>query len=358
MAEQQSASNALTIRRLRNGDNLILRLAENGKPLFQSITDTGTPVPDWSQSTNQPAITASVTSTRGNAVTIISVVWAYNGITLTFDSTGACTTSGYTSTFKTTNNGATLNIINNLASKTNTAADNIDVTVVAQVAGVEYTLTGGKTVTITPMSSAGYVGVLSAASAYLDTDNQQTTVTAQLYQDGQPVQQFYIMVYRNGNSFASGDTQGNGFTGFNVARANVDGEQVFVVDFKLDSVSGTTIARQSIRIADISDEYQLVLSITSANKEVSEGNNVTVAAQVYKTTAEGVMSDITSNIDASNFTLEIIQPTATAAEPWKVLATAAAKQITVTTDHTDANGEQRDVEVVGTVKFTDTTTNQ
>jgi hypothetical protein len=63
------------------------------------------------------------------------------------------------------------------------------------------------------------------------------------------------------------------------------------------------------------------------------------------------MSDITSQIDASNFTLEIIQPTATAAQPWKVLATAAAKQITVTTDHTDTDGEQRDVEVVGTVKF-------
>jgi hypothetical protein len=283
-------------------------------------------------------------------VTIISVVWAYNGITLTFNSTGACTTSGYTSTFKTTNNGTTLNIINNLASKTNTAADNIDVTVVAQVAGVEYTLTGGKTVTITPMSSAGYVGVLSASSAYLDTDNPQTTVTVQLYQDGQPVTTFYYKAWRGATLHASGQST-SGIVTFTVDRAVVDGEQAFTVNFMIDSVSGTPVACQSIRIADISDEYQLVLSITSANKEVSEGNSVTVAAQVYKTTAEGVMSDITSQIDASNFTLEIIQPTATAAQPWKVLATAAAKSITVTTDHTDADGEQRDVEVVGTVKF-------
>jgi hypothetical protein len=352
MATQNSAQNSIAIHRLRNGDSLILKLLENGNPLFQSITDAGTPIPDWTVAANQPAITVSVVSVRGNAVTIASVKWIYNGITLSFSSSGACTTTGYTSIFSVSNNGATLNIIGNLASSDNTAADNIDVEVVARLSGIEYTLTAGKTVTITPMSSSGYIGILTANRAYVDSENKSSTITARLYQDGSPVSGFSLNVIADDKTIYNGiHTDGDSET-FTVSQNMIDGEQLFIVDFFIDSVGSIAVARQAIRISDLSDEYNVILYIpTSSPQEVDTGSDVTVKAKLVKTDVNGVMTDIT-DADAQSYVMKIVQPEKdSSGNTWTVLATANTNEIKVTTEHTDRDGTQRDVEVICNVTF-------
>lgn len=63
MAENYSAQNSITIKRLRSNDSLMLTFENNGIPLFQAVDEeSGAVSPDWSIAANQPVRTPKVTS--------------------------------------------------------------------------------------------------------------------------------------------------------------------------------------------------------------------------------------------------------------------------------------------------------
>ena len=65
MAENYSAQNSITIKRLRSNDSLMLTFENNGIPLFQAVDEErcGAVSPDWSIAANQPVRTPKVTYT-------------------------------------------------------------------------------------------------------------------------------------------------------------------------------------------------------------------------------------------------------------------------------------------------------
>ena len=72
MAENYSAQNSITIKRLRSNDSLMLTFENNGIPLFQAVDEeSGAVSPDWSIAANQPVRTPKVTSARGLAVSYL-----------------------------------------------------------------------------------------------------------------------------------------------------------------------------------------------------------------------------------------------------------------------------------------------
>ena len=95
MAENYSAQNSITIKRLRSNDSLMLTFENNGIPLFQAVDEeSGAVSPDWSIAANQPVRTPKVTSARGLAVSLSGHSWAYNGVALNFNGaeSGGCMT--------------------------------------------------------------------------------------------------------------------------------------------------------------------------------------------------------------------------------------------------------------------------
>ena len=156
MAENYSAQNSITIKRLRSNDSLMLTFENNGIPLFQAVDEeSGAVSPDWSIAANQPVRTPKVTSARGLAVSLSGHSWAYNGVALNFN---GAESGGWkkdsTGKFSLNTSTGAIKIVGNLASKTNIAGDTLTYSCVASTAGVEYNLTGELPIAIQNMEPA------------------------------------------------------------------------------------------------------------------------------------------------------------------------------------------------------------
>lgn len=119
MAENYSAQNSITIKRLRSNDSLMLTFENNGIPLFQAVDEeSGAVSPDWSIAANQPVRTPKVTSARGLAVSLSGHSWAYNGVALNFN---GAESGGWkkdsTGKFSLNTSTGAIKIVGNLASK-------------------------------------------------------------------------------------------------------------------------------------------------------------------------------------------------------------------------------------------------
>ena len=158
MAENYSAQNSITIKRLRSNDSLMLTFENNGIPLFQAVDEeSGAVSPDWSIAANQPVRTPKVTSARGLAVSLSGHSWAYNGVALNFN---GAESGGWkkdsTGKFSLNTSTGAIKIVGNLASKTNIAGDTLTYSCVASTAGVEYNLTGELPIAIQNMGASSY----------------------------------------------------------------------------------------------------------------------------------------------------------------------------------------------------------
>lgn len=335
-----SAQNSLSIKRLRNGDSLFLSLSLNGKPLYQAIDEqTGGVTPDWTVAANQPVITPEASSVRGMTVILSGHTWRYNGTALAF--TGA-TSEGFTtdSTGKFALNPTTgaLKIIKNLASEDNIASDTLMYSCTATVAGVEYSLSKSVDVQIQKCGASSYYGFLNASTTQLDADTTSATITSELWLAAAPVGSFHVVWYKDDEKW----TAKAGQKTITVTRDDINGCQLFVAEFYLDSSDVNYVFRAGIMLVDTMDEIMLVPYISSSNKEVDSGMPVTVAARIVKTSTGAVLTP-------SNPTWKF---TIMDGDTWDVLEEGAGSSIQVSTAHTDkADGSQHDVEVLVEVTF-------
>lgn len=338
MAETYSAQNSITIKRLRSNDSLMLTFENNGVPLFQGVDDNGVVSPDWSVAANQPVRTPKVTSARGLAVSLSRHSWAYNGVDLNFngaesggwknDSTGKFSLNYSTGAIK---------IIGNLASKTNIAGDTLTYSCVATTAGVEYNLTGELSIAIQNMGASSYYLAILASTEQLTSNVTSCTLTTKLYAGANAVTEYYVKWYKDTAAWADKNGQKN----ITVTRGDVDGTQLFIAEVFQSSSSSQPIARAGVRIIDTADEFQINCYITSANKEVDNGQPVTVEAKIVNMTSGGVYTP-----SSASWSMDVMDK-----ENWTSLKHSNTNSISVTTAETDRNGNQYDVDVLAECHF-------
>lgn len=334
-----SAQNSITIKRLRSSDSLILTFGNNGIPLFQAIDEvSGAIAPNWEIPENQPIRIPNIVSTRGLVVNILSHSWSYNGTLLNFNGT---TVGGWTndstSKFQINDEGH-IKIVKNLASSINVAGDILSYTTQVSVAGVEYTLSGELEIVIQKMGASSYYATILAETETLSSDVTSTNLTTKLFQGVTQIMSYHTKWFKDFVEWPEKVGQKN----ITVTREDIGGAQLFIVEiYKTSAVGEPVIARAGIRIMDVSDEYKVIVEITSANKMVSEGNNVTVTAKIVNMKTGAVYAPA-----GAVWRLDVMDR-----ENWTSLKTSATNTIVVTTTETDRNGNYYDVDVMAEVTF-------
>ncbi len=335
-----SAQGSITIKRLRTGDTLFITFNSNGIPLYQGVdTKTGTVTPDWTQAANQPIVTPNVTSARGMTVSTSNHVWKYNGVQLLFN---GASSGGYTadSTGKfamNPSNGA-LKIIGNLASTTNYANDTIEYSCQATLAGVEYNLSKSTDIVIQSTGATSYMGIITATTEQLTGAVTSTTLSAQLKLAGADVGS-YVKWYKG--NLNTPWTAKNGQNNITVTRSDVDGTILFIVEFYLAQTDAQPVYRAGIRIIDAADAFQIVYSITSANKTVDDNKPVTVTGQLVNMRTNSVVT-----MAGAVWRTYVMEK-----KHWTATQSVNSDTVTVTTSDTDRDGEMNDVEVTGNVTW-------
>lgn len=336
---EYSAQGSITVKRLRSGDSLFITLENNGKPLYQGVDpEAGTTNPDWTKAENQPVIIPKVTSSRGNPVSLSSHSWSYNGVPLQFN--GAVSgdwVKDSTGKFQKNSSNGALKIIQNLASKTNIANDNLTYNGQATVAGVEYNLTKSVDIAIQNIGASSYYGTILATTEQLTSEVTKSTVKTNLYLSGNVVSDYYIKWYKDDTLWSAK----NGQKTIEVGRDDVNGTQLFIAEFYKTSSDTTPVFRAGVRIIDTLDEFIVVCAITSTNKEVDLNSPVTVTAKVVNTKTNAVVSPA-----SARWRLDVMDR-----KSWKVLKTSATNSVSVSTTETDKFGEENDVEVVAEVTW-------
>ena len=358
-----SAQNTITVKRLRNGDTFFISLETNGVPLFQGVDPvTGTVSPAWGTGSGEvtPIITPKVTSARGNPVTLGRHRWSYNGADLNFS--GASVTVGGVTYTKATNdarfaiaaNGALI-ILSDLASATNIAADTLNYSCVATVAGVEYNLAKSIDIQIQNVGASSYYGTVNATSEQLTANVTSTAVATKLYLGGTEVPDYYVRWYKDEVE----DTSLAGQKSINITRGDVDGTQLFIAEFYKSSSDTEPVFRAGIRIIDTLDDYHVEHRFCNSdgsttgtpNREVDTGKPVYLQAYVVNVRTNTELSTITG----AKWVSSVMDK-----DTWTVLKrvpasgqnTGATNLVSITTAETDANGAEKDVEVVSEVEWT------
>lgn len=253
---------SLPVRKVVNGDTLSLYFTTNGVALFQGVNpDTGVPSPTWNTTTG-PSITPHVGSARGASYTLEKHVWKYNGNDLKFSTSGsAWETSPVDSRFRMNHADGTLQIIGDLASKTNQDADTLEYTALArQSEQVTFDVKKTVDIFISPLGSSSFGGGVSIETTALGTINGvvvgSTHITSSvLYNANGSVGSYTIKIRKGLDGGVIATLDKGKESSFAITRDMVDGQQLFIVEFY---ISGNTEAvyRTGFVIMDIDDLYQ------------------------------------------------------------------------------------------------------
>lgn len=340
-----SAQGSITVKRLRNGDSLFLTLENNGIPLYQSIDpNSGAVSPDWTKTENQPIITPKANSVRGNKVVLSGHNWYYNNNTVPLMFNGEVSgdwVTDSTGTFALNNVTGALKIIKNLASKDNTANDNLKYTAIARVSGVEYNVGKSVDILIQPSGASSYIGFVIASTTQLTSIVTSANLSTQLQVADKQISDYHVKWYKDDTEWVIN----RGKKTITVGREDVDGEQLFIAEFYLSSEDANPVYRAGIRVIDTLDDFMIVLTITSANKEVDTGSPVTVSGKIINSRTN---AEVEYNAKKQNWALSVWDTST-----WQVIKTSNTNSIEVTTTETDRDNQERDVEVTAECNWTD-----
>lgn len=279
---------AFSVRFLRNGDQItvvrnVIDSAGNGAALFQVVdTTTGTPTPDWTQTSNQPIIQIGIRSAAGYPTEITNVTWAYDGQTLNFTYNGSdWVTANNNSSFQARINGNyyELKIVNNLASKKVVSNKQISYEISYVSNAHSDTIQGSIDVLIQQAGSDSHNLQITTNLVELDASNTEATLTAVAYYGSTPVSigsNDYTIKWYKDNVELSGQT---GAT-LTVNRDMVSGGSIFVAKLLKD---GNVVAQDGQRINDIADEYQITYTPTDAGSNyVAPNHNAVYTLAITK----------------------------------------------------------------------------
>ena len=372
---------SITVKRMRRGYTITLHFEmPTGVALYQGVNSAGGVSPDWSAisvDAKRPQIKPVLEATNKQAVNIVrgSARWMYLNTELSFDSTGACTTSGYEKIFKLLNDGTyTLVIIGNLASKTNDSNDTLTFKCTAQCSGAkEQEVSGSIDVIISPLGAGSYVGVVGltgnlvaqsdgVSSGSLNSTSDHIGLTLSLLYGGDAVKFGYVLC-KSGEDLTKKKIVAASALQEKLTNAigvnDVDGQTTFIVYFypEKETDASKYVYAVGFDVLDTTDPFKIVYSFADATKQqVDDDVNVgLVPAIVHMST--GKIVSIKSGTDKWEHHIYRLQDNGA---NFKDVRTVTTKNVTISkndTDYkvTDSNGAETtvmcDVDVSGTVQF-------
>ena len=282
-----SIQGTAVVKRLRTGHTLSLQLTTSGAELYQTVDAGGNATPSWTASGDHPIITPQGRSlTAGKTGTLSDWTWKYLGNALAFNTTtGACTTSGYESTFKVNPSTGVLEIIGNLASKTNVDNDTLAFTGKVTVDGVSAVMEKSIEVVIAQGGASSYWGNVSTDNAILDGGTTSTSLRTTLMLGGVVQSGYTIDWYKNVKDSAH---KLSSFNPSSVTRSDVDGTTLFIAVFKVD---GQEVYTDGIALTDQADEYYIM---TEVSGDVTDTNTVTVKGTLSNTRTKAKATGIST----------------------------------------------------------------
>lgn len=265
---------------LRNGDQIfvirdVINRNGDGVALFQQVdARSGVVAPNWDATGKtgaelqaildaQPIISLGSRSSAGYPSVITGVVWYFDGIQLVFVLNGSTWVSEANGKpFQARINGSKyeLKIVGNIASASVVANKQISYDMSCTCNSMDETVRGSVDVIIQCGGSDSHIMQITTNRVELDDANPSATLTAVAYYGTNPItigqNGYTIKWYKNGSEIA-------GQTG---STLNVDRSMVRISDFfnaKL-FLNNVAVAQDTIRIGDITDEYEIDSVPTSA----------------------------------------------------------------------------------------------
>lgn len=267
-----STGAAFTVRFLRNGDFVTIvqevrNSAGSGAALFQAIDPNSKVVsPDWSSDDSiRPIVSLYAMTASGMPVSIKSVQWAFDGSSLFFNLNGSewvNETSGKKFAARINGNRYELKVMGNIASETNVSNRRIDYEV-TYISGAHIeTVQGGTDVLIQQAGSNSHVLQITTNRAVLEGegDTAKATLGIMAYYGTQQItvgsNGYSVKWYKDNTSTVISTS-----SKLTVTRDDINGGSVYVCKLLLN---GSVVAQDQQRINDISDNYQVVATPTSA----------------------------------------------------------------------------------------------
>ena len=266
---------AFTVRFLRNGDTItvkrdIVKIDGSGAALFQMVdTTSGTVAPNWGVEANQPIIRLTLKSAAGYPVALSSVLWAYNGVNLSFTLNGESWVKENTATYKNifqarinADGCPELKITGNLASKEAVSNRQISYALTYVTAAHTETIEGSVDVLIQQSGANSHMIQIVTPNIELSGESTDSTYSTTL-----SVEAYYginqvtigsagytTKWYKDGTEEKDYINGSEGKSSITVTRADIDGGSIYVCKLLLN---GSAVAQDQQRINDISDEYQI-----------------------------------------------------------------------------------------------------
>lgn len=254
-----NVSGGVNISLLQNGDNLNTTLNSTA-PLYQTFKKgTQDFSPNWATmpDTQRPVIFPRAYSVMEAAVLAITgISWKYNGVGMTFDSSGICTypdvAAGKVRQID-YNGSKALKMIGNVASDTNNDSDTIGFTGKVNASGQQVDVSAEITLLVEESSGNLHRLFLNMSDDVIDGDETQITMTAALFLSGSPVS--------TGVQYEFLDVDGtvlrakNASTTFNITRAMIDSELLVVCKAYVNDV---VVAQEQRQVWDSTDPFVII----------------------------------------------------------------------------------------------------
>lgn len=258
-------SSSLAVRKVVNGDTLYIVINNpNGVPLFQGYDDsTNSVVPNWEAvGATQPLLIPSVTSARGQIVSLSNHQWKYNNSTINWKNVenGWFVENATKPRFKMRESDGALQIIANLASTSNPSTDTLTYSGTATYGGNNIGLEKSVDVVIQKLGSSSFGGGLTATSLTVGKDSagndiESSTISSKLYNSVGDVTNYTCKWYI-GNNYQSGK---DGKT-FVITKDMVDTQALVIAEFYITGNS-TPVFKAAISITDNTDMFKAILNI-------------------------------------------------------------------------------------------------
>ena len=280
------AIGSITIQRLKKGKNLVMGFVAD-KALFQGWNPiTQTSEPDFTQSANQPTVTARVYASDGSSVTMSDTQskWYWNSKSTPINFPESWEGNSRTSTdgnFKETRSAdrteRSLTFLKNIATADNTASDTFYFEANGENDGINYTILGSFEFKIQTISSSGYALMTSGGNA-ITAENTQVTVEAILYVGGKRNTSKVIKWYNAQMSLIGSGYQITLSAGDVFGQGNDAG--VYCFAFENDSDT-TPLVSTFHQINDFTDDYDVQTYISGSYDQWDGAHPVIVSAKLY-----------------------------------------------------------------------------
>lgn len=303
-------SNRFTMTAIHDGQtvNAIMR---SNTMLSQRINkQSGECVPNWA--TIHPLVWVE-TDLGGEKKVPAAYTWKYNGIDLTFDDNGLCTTDGYEGYFrKTTKTVGTLpfpaiEIMKNVATLGNSDNDIIEMTGSVELSGAQLPFGIALPVRISELTASGYNAVMSGDAA-VTTARRTANIEGRLYVGtSQVTDQFWTKWYDEGTgqqigaTIASTAVEGQQVAKLSIADTSITDYIVIRCDFYTENPTSATATVQASgfwEVDDETDEEKMYVSTVITNNTqptnkggifLRKGQSVVVTGWMGKSTSQSTI---------------------------------------------------------------------